>query len=86
MVSESTHFTIKNQIQLIVCGEGGGEINANPKDFDPAEPIMHKKILLFTHIKYEQFVCHRKKETHCISTNVVIASKIEFVVGDVCQT
>ena len=46
---------------LFYAGVG---IYAPPRDFALAEPKMHQKLCHFIHIKFEQFVGHRKRKQH----------------------
>ena len=46
-----------------------------PRDFALAEPKMHQNLCQFIHIKFEQFVGHRKRKQHFKSKNVVVAAK-----------
>ena len=57
----------------------GRGIYAPPRDFALAEPMMHQKLCHFIHIKFEQFVGHRKRKQHFKSKNVVVAAKKNFV-------
>ena len=53
----------------------GGGIYAPPREFALAEPKMHQNLCQFIHIKFEQFVGHRKRKQHFKSKNVVVAAK-----------
>ena len=57
----------------------GRGIYAPPRDFALAEPMMNQKLCHFIHIKFEQFVGHRKRKQHFKSKNVVVAAKKNFV-------
>ena len=61
---------------LFYAGVG---IYAHPRDFALAEPKMHQKLCHFIHIKFEQFVGHRKRKQHFKSKNVVVAAEKKFV-------
>ena len=56
----------------------GRGIYAPPRDFALAEPMMHQKLCHFIHIKFEQFVGHRKRKQHFKSKNVVVAVNKKF--------
>ena len=61
----------------------GRGIYAPPRDFALVEPILHQKLCHFIHIKFEQFVGHRKRKQHFKSKNVVVAMKKKFVAWNV---
>jgi len=52
-----------------------GGIYAPSRDFALSEPKMHQNLCQFIHIKFEQFVGHRKNPQHFTSKNVVVAAK-----------
>ena len=56
-----------------------GGIYAPPRDFALALPKMHQNLCQFIHMKFEQFVGHRKREQHFKSKNVVVAAEKKFV-------
>ena len=53
----------------------GRGIYARPRDFALAEPMMHQKLCHFVHIKFEQFVGHRKRKQHFKSETLVVTAK-----------
>ena len=56
-----------------------GGIYTPPRDFALALPKMHQNLCQFIHMKFEQFVGHRKREQHFKLKNVVVAAEKKFV-------